>query len=505
MSTTVPIVFSLAPLPTGQSLDGNQYGQLLVANLQASITANFLLGQTGGSIPSSNIGPWFDGTMWWAWSSTQNQYLPLVRTPFYNSVINPNMMIWQRNTVFPAIANGQVIYTADRWIASSSMIAGTATVSRQVLALPGNAQYPNTQFGLRVTVVTPQTTIGASELFTISQKIELSNARPLFNQISSLSLVLQSPAPGIYCVAIQSSDASWSYVLECNILSANIPQYFTFPSIPELPTETGNWGVNETDHAYSLTVTATCGSGFQDIPHIWNSSNQLATENQHNLFATAGNTLDITLVQHEPSPVSSPFLFVPFDQELPRCQKYYAKSHPMSVFPLQFAIVNTVATALGGSVFTFSSTTSPGISVVAIGMFVIALNVPTGATVTSVTPTTVTISPVTVGIVPIGTSITFSSGASSINELSFATTNSAQAWGTARFPVKMRTTPSTFLMWSPLRGQLNTVDNQSNSINVGSLSVPTLGDSGFDLIQTTSAFSAPTNVVRFHYTASAEL
>lgn len=504
MPTTVPIIFSLAPIPTGQSLDANQYGQMLVANLQASITANFLTGQTGGPQPSINIGPWFNGSEWWSWNALQNQYFPLVSASQYNSVINAVPMVWQRNNLFPLISNSQSLYTADRWIASSSLITGTANVSQQVISLPGTEQYPNTKLGMRITVVTPQTTIGASEGFNITQRVELGMSRPLFDKVSSLSLVLQSSVIGTYCVSLRNSDSSWSYVVECNITAAGIPQYFTFPSIPAFPIQTGDWGTLETDEAYSISVNATCGSGFQDLPNIWNSFTQNATPNQTNLFDTAGNTLDITLVQHEPGPISNPFLFVPFDQELRRCQRYYSKSHPLGVFPIQFALVTTGTTSLSGNVLTFASTTSPGISAVGIGMFIIATNIPTGTAVTAVSPTTVTISPVTTGIISIGASITFSSGVSVIDEYAFTCYSQTLAWGTARFPVKMRTTP-TLNVWSIVRGQLNTVLNQANVINVGSLTFPTLGSSGFDLVETAALFSSPPNVVRFQYTANAEL
>lgn len=74
-SVNFPLTFSLAPIPTGEALDANAYGQQLVANLQAFISGNFLTGQIGGSAPTQNVGPWLNGNTWWFWDPGTSTYV----------------------------------------------------------------------------------------------------------------------------------------------------------------------------------------------------------------------------------------------------------------------------------------------------------------------------------------------------------------------------------------------------------------------------------------------
>lgn len=76
MALNFPITFSLAPLPTGQALDGNEFGQALVANLQATISGEFLTGQIGGTQPTQDVGPWANNQHWYFWDAATSQYLP---------------------------------------------------------------------------------------------------------------------------------------------------------------------------------------------------------------------------------------------------------------------------------------------------------------------------------------------------------------------------------------------------------------------------------------------
>lgn len=80
MATQFPITFSLAPIPTGQSLDANQYGQLLVQNLQAFISGQLLVGQIGGAAPTTNIGVWFNNGVWYYWDPGTSAYIPQTLT-----------------------------------------------------------------------------------------------------------------------------------------------------------------------------------------------------------------------------------------------------------------------------------------------------------------------------------------------------------------------------------------------------------------------------------------
>jgi hypothetical protein len=44
--------------------------------MSATVDATFLTGQVGGSMPTSNIGPWANGSEWWFWDAGTGQYQP---------------------------------------------------------------------------------------------------------------------------------------------------------------------------------------------------------------------------------------------------------------------------------------------------------------------------------------------------------------------------------------------------------------------------------------------
>ena len=75
MALSFPITFSLSPIPSGVALDGNEYGQQLVANLQATISGSFLTGQIGGLPPTQDVGPWANNGHWWFWDAGTSTYI----------------------------------------------------------------------------------------------------------------------------------------------------------------------------------------------------------------------------------------------------------------------------------------------------------------------------------------------------------------------------------------------------------------------------------------------
>lgn len=499
-----PLTFSLAPFPTGAGLNADEYGQQLVSNLQAFISGNFLTGQIGGTQPTQNIGPWLNGNIWWFWNPTLNTYTPPVPTQTtFSSIRNGSFQIWQRGTSFTNLTGSS--YTADAYIAAETLVTGVATVSRQSLNLTGTTTYPDTAYGLRIAVTTAQITITANESFSVYQLVERINARDLFDKSHSLSLVLQSSLPGTYCVCIRDAGVDWSYVVECVITEAGVPQSFSFPNIPTLPTASGNWGTNETDPSYSVSVTVASGSSYQTTSNVWNSGNFVSTTNQTNLFATIGNTLDITLIQHEPGVSCTPFVFIPFDEDLRKCQRYYTKSHNYDTNPNQFTLITSASTT-SGNILTFTSTTgSVTNSTVTDGMVVFGTNITLGTTVSTFSPTTVTLSAPVAGTVGISANIVFVDGGSTSNEMVMTVQNTTTAWGNVRFPVKMRTISPTLVIWSILYGNKNTVYSSVQNLNMGGISTITLGDMGFDVLVTSGVWTTTPNFIRFQYTSSADL
>lgn len=250
------------------------------------------------------------------------------------STMNGDMQIWQRNTTFASVATATPV--SDRYKVFHTMATGRVTVAQQAIELPNIAnQYPHTKYSTRITVTTAEASPGAGETFSLSQRIERQFARALFDGTTSLSVVLQSSMVGVFCVAIRSSTSGNSIVYECPIGVINTPYRFTFPAIPAMPSTAsgGNWGTADSDFCYEVVLVASCGSTFQ-APALgaWQAGNYLASSNQANLFATNGNTLDVTLLQHEAGPVCTPYLYSPFSQAVRECGRYFQKSYTYAAF-----------------------------------------------------------------------------------------------------------------------------------------------------------------------------
>ena len=84
------------------------------------------------------------------------------------------------------------------------------------------------------------------------------------------------------------------------------------------------------------------GSTYQDTGASWITTGtiKIATSNQVNAVDNASNLFRITGVKLELGSVATPIQFVPFEEELARCQRYYQKSFDYAVAPAQNAGVN---------------------------------------------------------------------------------------------------------------------------------------------------------------------
>src|SRR5258708_18642102 len=111
-----------------------------------------------------------------------------------------------------------------------------------------------TRWCLRATVATSQASLLSGEFFTISQRVELNNARKLFDNAHSFSIWLRTSVAGSYGVSMHNADASHFYKFTVSIGSPNVWQRVPLPNIPAMPTGTGSWGTNETDFSYQISV-----------------------------------------------------------------------------------------------------------------------------------------------------------------------------------------------------------------------------------------------------------
>lgn len=358
MSSSFNLQFSVAPFPTG--FDGNldAYATQLVANLSATITGNFLTGQIGGTAPTTNIGPWANGTQWWFWNASlptpayQSEFSLL--QPEYNSIINGDHQVFQRQVSATLVGATQGYFGTDRWKYTGSMATGQATISAIGTGITGgqfvNTVNPAVEYAYRISVTTAQPVLAAGDHFEISHIVEQQIARPLFNVPTSLGIGLRSSIAGTFCVSISDSIGGESWIGDCVLSAANIWQFFPFPTILPFPAGS-SLGASDTAAAYIVRICAAAGATYRAGTNgAWSAANNLSDSNQSNLFINSPNTLDFTLAKHQPGSICTPFQSVGFDQSLARCQRYYAKSYDYGIFA-------GAVSAVGGAVFTGINTT----------------------------------------------------------------------------------------------------------------------------------------------------
>ena len=77
-----------------------------------------------------------------------------------------------------------------------------------------------------------------------------------------------------------------------------------------------------------------CGATYHTTqPEAWISSNVLTTADCVQAIATQGNSYEISGVQVEAGTVATPFEFLPYQQALAWCQRYFQKSYDVDVPP----------------------------------------------------------------------------------------------------------------------------------------------------------------------------
>ena len=246
-----------------------------------------------------------------------------------NLIINGAMQVAQRGTSAASTGWGQQAYrTVDRWQTqfNASTTTGTAT-QEQITDQSTTIGHP---YYTRFTVDTAQTTVDSTARFTLKQVIENS----VFNHLNwgtsaakdlTLSFWVRSNITGTFSTAFRWHDSTGtvsSYTSEYTISTANTWEYKTI-SIPAPSLSTtaySEFNVEAAQLRFSLMTGSTQAGtvdAWQTPANTWGSSNQT------NLFATSGNTFDITGVQLEVGSVATPFEHRSYGEELALCMRYY--------------------------------------------------------------------------------------------------------------------------------------------------------------------------------------
>ena len=280
-----------------------------------------------------------------------------------NRIINGSMGIWQRGTSFAAVAAGA--YLADRFFWNNGGgTTGAATVSRST-DVPSGSGFP---YSLLATVTTAQASVGAGNFTNFCQRIEGFNCYDLAYGTASAqsftaSFWIKSNLTGTFTGSFSQNGASpyvRTYPYSFTIAAANTWQQITIT----VPGDTA--GTIPYSSSTGLTwdiAYMPLGSNFQTgTINAWNAN---STGLQYspsgvtpvNLFATVGNTLQITGLQLEVGTSATNFDYRPYGTELALCQRYYQTSSAY------YAFANNTTTVTISTVFPVAMRTGPTMSI----------------------------------------------------------------------------------------------------------------------------------------------
>ena len=238
-------------------------------------------------------------------------------TGFKNRIINPAMVIDQRNA--GASVTTLDTYTLDRWQGYAS-VASKYTVQQNAGAVTPPAGFTNY---LGVTSSSAYT-VGASERFAISQKIEGFNVADLGwgtagAQPVTLSFWVRSSLTGTFGGVFTNNAYNRSYPYTYSISAANTWEQKTVTITGDT---TGTW-LTTSGVGLQIWFGLGVGSSASGTAGSWSGSTFLSATGATSVVGTNGATFYITGVQLEKGSTATSFDYRPYSAELQLCQRYY--------------------------------------------------------------------------------------------------------------------------------------------------------------------------------------
>jgi hypothetical protein len=258
-----------------------------------------------------------------------------MRMRSYNAYGNSNFECDQRNlgASFIIKAGATTYWGADRWWWVIN--AATMAIFTQNQAL--NPVIPGTNYrisnrALACSVSTAQPTLAATDYILLYHYVEGPRMRELISDVHSISLLAQCSVPLKFSVGLCSSDGSYSIVYLCTIPTPNVWTLITIPSIP-VWTSSFNFPLTPGSSGYVLRICLAAGSTYvAPSAGSWVNANVLAAPGQDNFGSfPAGTAFYLGFAQHEPGPVCTQFIDLPFEDNLRACQRYFSKNIDYSV------------------------------------------------------------------------------------------------------------------------------------------------------------------------------
>jgi hypothetical protein len=247
---------------------------------------------------------------------------------FKNRIINGAMVIDQRNAGASVTQTTAALYVTDRFAIAGS-VASKFTGQQSSTAPTGFVKS-------LIATSSSAYTVGASEFFQISQRLEGNNIADLGwgtanAQTVTLSFWVRSSLTGTFGGSLYSYSGDVSYPFTYTINSANTWEYETVTIAG--PTT----GTFPTDNSGSLVVGFSLGSGatVSGTAGSWSGTLYRSATGATSVVGTSGATFYITGVQLEKGSTATSFDVRSYPTELMMCQRYYESTFPIGTAPVQ--------------------------------------------------------------------------------------------------------------------------------------------------------------------------
>ena len=287
-------------------------GDIVVIEVYTLTSISNALPLTGGTVTGAST---FNSTL------TVNGAAVSGFTGFKNRIINPGMVIDQRNAGASVTLTSSNVYNLDRWFARAATGSGTTAI--QSTTVPAN--FKNS---LLITVGTGASP-GASDNNYVAQRIEGLNISDFGWGTASaatvtLSFWVRSSVTGTFGGAIQNNALDRSYPFTYTINAANTWEFETIT----IPGDTSGTWLTTNGVGLVLTIDLGTGSTFQGTAGAWAAADFRAASGTTKIIATSGATFFLTGVQLERGSNATSFEFRDYGRELIMCQRYYEVKTP---------------------------------------------------------------------------------------------------------------------------------------------------------------------------------
>lgn len=245
-----------------------------------------------------------------------------------NRIINGDMRINQRfGGGAQLITNTKGTYLCDRMIVNA--LGAVGSLSAQQTTIPSGGPGTGLSSCMLMSVVTPTTSAGATDLVSLTQRIEANMVTDLGwgtagAYSATASFWISSSITGTFSLSVRNADSASrrSIVTPFTISKVNS---WTRVVVCVTGDQVGAWpSAGGPSTGLIVSIVFTSGSSSQtSSTGRWLDGNFTGVAGQDNLMLTSGAQVSITGFQFERGPSVTPFELRPYDFELRCCRRYF--------------------------------------------------------------------------------------------------------------------------------------------------------------------------------------